>query len=279
VTTTHLDWAPVPVRPLVAAAIAAAQADLRVVGLAVGGSAAAGAMDEFSDLDFVVVCRDDQHPDLLRDAPAFAAGLGPLLAAFTGEHVREPRLLLCLYGPPPLRVDLLFVADRDLDRRVEDGMILWQRDGALDAALRRAPAVWPTTAPQWMEDRFWTWIQNGATKVGRGELFACLEELAFLRRAVFAPLIAQRRGHRTNGVRRIEQIAPDLVPALEATIGDHTASGCVRALRAAAALYQRLRDEHPDLVQHTGAESATLAYLAEIEARLARDGLVERHAP
>jgi len=279
VTTADLHWAPPPFHPLVEAAIAAAQADPRVLGLTVGGSAAIGAMDEFSDLDFVVVCRDDDHPGLLRDAPDFAAGLGPLLTAFTGEHVREPRLLLCLFGPPPLRVDLLFVADSDLDHRLEDWRILWQRDGALDTVIRRSPAVWRTVDPQWLEDRFWTWIHNGATKLGRGEFFACLEEIAFLRRMVFGPLIAQSRGHRPNGVRRLERIAPDLVLALAATIGDHTAPGCLRAMRAAIDLYQRLRGEFPDLVQRTGAETATLAYLAEIETRLARDGLMNGGAP
>jgi hypothetical protein len=264
----NLDWAPGWVRPFVEAAIAAAKADPRVVGLTVGGSGASGTMDEFSDLDFVVVCRDQDHAGVLGDAPAFAARFGPLLSSFTGEHVREPRLLLCLFGPPSRRVDLMFVADRDLDRRVEDGRILWQRDGALDKAYQRAIAVWPIAYPQWIEDRFWTWIHNGATKLGRGELLACLEELAFLRRTVFGPLIAQSRGYRPSGVRRLELIAPDLVPALAATIGDHSAPGCARALRAAIDLYQRLRDESGDVARRGDAEIAALAYLVEIEARL-----------
>ena len=118
-----------------------------MLGLTVGGSAATGTMDEFSDLDFVLVCRDEDQPRLLRDAPVFAAGLGPLLACFTGEHVGEPRLLIALYGPPLLHVDLKFVAERDLDVRVEDGRVLWQRDGALDRALARAEAVWPRARP------------------------------------------------------------------------------------------------------------------------------------
>ena len=267
-TPTDLDWAPMPVRPLVEAAIATAQADPRIVGIIVGGSGAAGAMDEFSDLDFVVVCRDEHQPELLRNAAAFAAQLGPLLSSFTAEHVREPRLLMCLYGPPLLHVDLKFVADRDLDLRVEDGRILWQRDGALDAAFRRASAVWPVADPQWIEDRFWTWIHIGAAKIGRGELFACLEELAFLRRTVFAPLIALSRGHRANGVRRIEKVAPDLVPALAATIGDYTARGCINAMYASVSLYQQLRGEPPDVEVRAGAESASLAYIAEVKARL-----------
>jgi hypothetical protein len=80
-------------------------------------------------------------------------------------------------------------------------------------------------------------------------------------------------------VRRIEQITPDLVPAMAATIGDHTALGCITALHATIELYQRLRDDFPGLDRRRGAETAALAYLAEIEARLARDGLVERRIP
>ena len=117
-----------------------------------------------------------------------------------------------------MHVDLKFVADRDLDQRVEDGLVLWQRDGALDTALRRAAAAWPQPDPQWIEDRFWVWVHYGAAKLGRGELFECLDTLAALRGMVLGPLIAQARGHRPAGVRRLERIAPDLVPGLEATV-------------------------------------------------------------
>jgi Nucleotidyltransferase domain len=265
---TAADWAPPHTRWLVQAVTATTQADPRIVGLTVGGSAATGTMDEFSDLDFVVVCRDEHQPDLLRDAPAFAARLGPLLACFTGEHVGEPRLLITMYGPPPLHVDLKFVADSDLDQRVEDGLIVWQRDDALDAALRRAPPAWPRPDRQWIEDRFWVWVHYGAAKLGRGELFECLDMLAALRSIIFGPLIAQARGHRAAGVRRIEQMAPDLAPALEATVGDHTPRGCAAALRASVALYRQLRGDAAGLVRRTSAEAASLDYLAQIEARL-----------
>jgi hypothetical protein len=266
-TPSDLDWAPLPVRPIVESTIAATQADPRIIGLTIGGSAATNTMDEFSDLDFVIVCRDEHHQDVLRDGPHIAEAIGPLLSWFTAEHVREPRLLICLYGPPLLHVDLKFVSDSDLDRRVETGLILWQRDVALDAAFHRAEAVWPAPDPQWIEDRFWTWIHYGATKVGRGELFDCLEELAFLRRTVFGPLIAHRRGHRANGVRRLEQIAPELVPAFGVTVGNHTPAGCLSALRASIDLYRQLRALQPDLVRRSGAEHAAIAYLAEIESR------------
>ena len=34
-------------------------------------------------------------------------------ATFTGEHVGESRVLICLYGPPLLHVDLKFVSLSD----------------------------------------------------------------------------------------------------------------------------------------------------------------------
>ena len=261
-------WAPAAARPLVAAAAAAAAADPRVVGLLATGSAATGGMDEFSDVDVVIVCRDGDEAVLRRELGAFAAGLGPLLAGFTGEHVGEPGLLICLYGPPLVHVDLKVVDDAGLDTRTEDGAVLWQRDGALDRALARAPAEWPAADPQWIEDRFWVWVHYAATKVGRGELFECLDMLAFVRATVLGPLIAQARGRRAAGVRRLEQVAPDLVPALEATLGDHTAPGCTEALRAAIALYRSLRDDGPAPTRRTAAERAAEGYLTEIEQRV-----------
>jgi hypothetical protein len=126
--------------------------------------------------------------------------------------------------------------------------------------------TWPQPDPQWIEDRFWVWIHYGATKLGRGELFECLDVLAALRAMVFGPLIARDGGHRAAGVRRLEQMAPGLVPAREATVGDHTAPGCAAALRASAALYRQLRGDAPALVRRTSAEAASLDYLAQIEA-------------
>jgi hypothetical protein len=266
--TIQLEWLAEPFRSFAMSAISAARADRRIVGLALGGSGARGAMDEFSDLDFVVVARNEDHATLLHEATTFAAQFGPLLSAFTGEHVREPRLLLCLYGPPPLRVDFTFIAEREIDRRIEDWRILWQRDDVLDAMVAQPPAVPPRVDPQWIEDRFWIWLYNGITKAGRGELFACVEQLAFLRRTVLGPLIAQQRGRIPDGVRRLELIAPELAPALAATIGDETALGCIRALRATVELYQQVREETPGIERNTTAAMVTVAYLAEVEARL-----------
>jgi hypothetical protein len=111
-------------------------------------------MDEFSDLDLVVVIEEDAYPGVLASRMEMARRLGPLLSAFTGEHVGEPRLLICLYGPELLHIDLKFVTMSDLDRLVERPVVLWSRDGAaVEARLDRADIAWPNRDPDWFEAR------------------------------------------------------------------------------------------------------------------------------
>jgi hypothetical protein len=247
---------------ITAALVRVAEADPRLLGVLLGGSAVTGTSDEFSDLDFVIVCRDHGHAAVLGEAMTIAGRLGPLLAAFTGEHVGEPRLLIALYGPPLLHVDLKFVAVQDLADRVEDGLVVWQRDGALTAAMSATAARWPHPDAQWIEDRFWIWIHYGATKLGRGELFECLDLLAFLRSVVFGPLIAVAHGVRPQGVRRIERFAPDAVPRLSAIVATHSRESCAAALAAAVALYRELRPA--EVVVRAEAESAAETYLVDV---------------
>jgi hypothetical protein len=248
--------------------LAAVEADPRIVGLLLAGSTATGEMDEFSDVDTMIVSSDASHPELLAGAHEFAAHLGPLLAAFTGEHVGEPRLLIALYGPPLLHVDFKFVALSDLAVRVEDGLVAWERDGLASAALAQSQAVWPMPDPQWLEDRFWVWVHYCATKIGRGELFECLDALGMIRGLVLGPLLAMRTGARPQGARRLERLAPEETPALAATVGDHSVAGCADALRASIALYRELRD--PAVERREAAEEATVAYLEEVISRAAR---------
>ena len=170
--------------------------------------------------------------------------------------------------PALLHVDLKFVAQADLADRVEDGVVVWERDAAVSRAHRASPARWPAPDPQWIEDRVWPWVHYGAAKLGRGELFECLDMLAYLRKRVLGPLLAVRAGdERPQDVRRIERRAPEAVAALAATIGDHSPAGCARALEAAVALYLRLRG--PEVRRNEAAESASRAYLADLAARVA----------
>lgn len=247
----------------VAEALPVLQDDARIVGLAAGGSFAQGGLDRHSDLDLVIAVEPAAHAAVLAGARDLAARLGPLLAAFTGEHVGEPRLLICLYGPPLLHVDLKFVALLDLADRVEEPLILWQREARVRRALDDGVACWPQPDLQWIEDRFWVWIHYFATKVARGELLEAVDGLGFLRGVVLGPLIAVATGYRAQGVRRMETRAGVWLPALYATVATPDRASCRAGIRAAVALYRRLRDAlgSPALVRHAAAERESIAYL------------------
>jgi predicted nucleotidyltransferase len=140
-------------------AIRRLSADRRFVGVAAAGSCASGTMDEYSDLDLVIAVEPSEVEAVSAERQRIAAGLGPLVAAFTGEHVGEPRVLICLYDGdgdgPPLHVDLKFVSLPDVANRVDDLVVLWERDGRVTRALQEGEARFPSPDSQWIEDRFW----------------------------------------------------------------------------------------------------------------------------
>jgi predicted nucleotidyltransferase len=244
--------------------------DPRIVGIAVGGSYLTGTIDEFSDLDLVIAVEPAAHAKLLGETPTIAAGIAPLLTAFGGEHVGEPRLLICLYGPPLLHVDLKFVRLDDLAVRVEDPVVLWERGGRMTAALATGAASYPVRQLQWVEDRIWTWVHYVAGKVGRGELFEALEALAAIRSLALGPLALLRAGARPSGVRKLEAAAPVAAVEMAATVAAYDARSCTAALHAAVEMYRDLRAglATPTLTANPAAESAVMAYVREIEARL-----------
>ena len=235
------------------------RADPRIVGVAAGGSYASDSMDEHSDLDLIVAVDPAHVMTVMAERQAIAASIGSLLAAFTGEHVGEPRLLICLYAPHALHVDLKFVALPDVSERVEDPIVLWERGGLVTAALARGAAAYPQPDPQWIEDRFWIWVHYASTKIARGELFEAMDFLAFLRMSVLGPLVLRSVGARPQGVRRIETAAPAFAARLRATVAQHDAASCLDALDAAVAVYRELR---PAVTARTAAEAAAMEHLA-----------------
>ncbi len=240
--------------------------DARIAGVAIGGSWLSNTMDEFSDLDLVIASAAEHHAALLAARHRLAASIGTLLSAFSGEHVHEPRLLICLYDAPLLHVDLKFVALPDLVQRVEDPAVLWERDGLMTRALEDGRAQYPAPDAQWIEDRFWVWLHYGATKIARGELFEALAMLSFLRIRVLGPLGLQQAGATLSGVRKIEQQAPALAAQLRTTVGAHDAVECAAALQACAEIYRQLRA--PGLQRHAATEKAAGDYLQRIRAGL-----------
>lgn len=251
-------------------AIAAVRDDDRILALAAAGSLVTGRADAFSDLDLVLPVEPEATESVMAERLAIAGRMGRLLAGFTGEHVGEPRLLICLYGSPLLHVDLKFVSLEDAGERSEEPVIVWQRDGRYAAALEHGAAAFPHPEAQWIEDRFWVWVHYGAGKIGRGELFEALDFLGFLRLQVLGPLSLHASGARPMGVRRVEERAVEHLPALRRTVAEYRPADVARALLEAVALYRRLRDRVADraLERRQEAEEEAVAYLEEITAGL-----------
>ena len=243
------------------------QADERIVAVAAGGSFLTGGMDEYSDLDLVIAVSPAAVSQIMQERRELASTLGTLVAAFTGEHVGEPRLLICLYGPPLLHVDLKFISLPDAAYRVEDPVILWERDTQLSAIHRRSEAVYPTPDLQWIEDRFWVWVHYIAAKIGRGELFDAYDSLALLRMLALGPLALLTQGARPSGVRKVETHAQPHLEDLIRTTGSYDRLACIAALQAAATLYRKLRAQvaTASFSPRPEAETAAMDYLAQIE--------------
>jgi hypothetical protein len=170
-------------------------------------------------------------------------------ASATFEHVGEPRLLICLYGPELLHVDLKFVVFSDLNHHVERPRVLWARDGtAISNALDAAIIEWPNRSAEWFEERAWIWLHYGATKLHRGELFEAMGMIAFFREHVLGPMLHRRSSRSQRGVRKIE-LDGEATKALLAVVAGHDRKSVSAALMNAARLYLELRDhELPNVI-------------------------------
>ncbi|MBB3276894.1 MULTISPECIES: nucleotidyltransferase domain-containing protein [unclassified Pseudoxanthomonas] len=220
--------------------------DPRLKALLAGGSYVHGGFDRYSDLDFVVVVESGGSSEVMATRRQFAESLGDLLSAFSGEHVGEPRLLICLYGPPLLHVDLKFIVAEDLGRLVERPAVLFARDAAdIEARLDAAVIHWPERSPEWFEQRAWIWLHYGAAKLGRGELFEAMGMLAFFRDQVLGPMLHRRAGRAQRGIRRMEISDSAASELLVRTAATHDADSIRDALSAAAGIYLDLRDDEP----------------------------------
>ena len=252
--------------------VAAMKPDARFVGLLAAGSFAQGNIDNYSDLDLVLIVEDDHYPRIqtLEARRAFAASLGRLLYAFIGEHVGEPRLLICLYDDPMLHVDLKFVTLDDLDHRIEEPIVLWHRDHRIADRLPRAVPRWPSRDPAWFEEHFWVWVHYTANKLGRGELMETHAALSHIREMVLGPMATRGLGLEQRGVRRLEMLSPEISNRLASTLGDYSARGCAAALRHTIDLYRELRSATPPPNCNPAAETAVLAYVDNVIAQATR---------
>jgi len=237
-----------------------------VLGLAIGGSWITHEIDEYSDLDMVLVT-ETRITDNKDKMLTFANKLGTLISAFTGEHVGEPRVLICLYDNPLLHVDIKFITLEEFGHRVENPTIVWEKDTCLSGIIDSTKAEWPTVDYQWIEDRFWTWIHYATLKIGRGEYFEALDFLSYLRVSVISPLLQIKNGQLPRGLRKVEfNLKKSDLNRLEKTVPEYNIKSIVGSLENMIDLYLDLRSElFPEsVVQRQTAQDRTLDYFKEI---------------
>ena len=255
-------------REILRAALSRLSQRQELTGLLAPGSFAFGEMDEFSDLDLALAVAPSVRADVLRSTPLFAQQLGHRLVCFSGEHVGQPDLLICLYGPPAVNVDLKVTTVDDLQADIERRVLLWERGSELrercpGGAGRPRPVEW-----QWIEDRFWHWVHYTGTRIGRGELFEAARILDVVRTRVLGPLALAEAGAHPHGVKKLEWLAPARALQMQRTVCGYDREEVATAMHSAATMYRSLRRGAPsELHVRSEAEAVATEYLADIAAR------------
>lgn len=238
-----------------------------VIGLAVAGSWLTNEIDEFSDLDLILVTKQKISDDknLMLD---YAKRLGNFLSGFTGEHVGEPRVLICLYDNPLLHVDIKFVTLDEFHSRIETPTLLIDKNGQLEKAISNSQAKFPYPDYQWIEDRFWTWIHYALLKIGRGEYLEAYDFMGFLRMVVLGPLLHIKNDNLPRGVRKVEtDLESEDLAKLKLTIPTYDRQSLLDCLRNAVSLYRQLRTELFDnnVSLQNDTDKKVMNYFDEIE--------------
>ena len=247
--------------------IAIVENDPVIIGLAAGGSWISEELDEFSDLDLVLVTKEKIGSDS-KKMMDYARSFGKLLSGFTGEHVGEPRLLVCLYDNPLLHVDIKFVTPDEFHTRVENPVVLFEREGQLNAIIHSTSPNWPYPDFQWIEDRFWTWVHYIAGKIGRGEYFETLSSLDYLRANVLSPLMQVKNKQLPRALRKAEsRLTKQDLENLKKTVASYNRSELLKALDETIASYLALRKEiyTDNTILQTLTEKKSLDYLEKIK--------------
>lgn len=243
--------------------------DNSIIGLAVAGSWLTNELDEFSDLDLILVTKEIISNDKSKMLE-FANRFGNLLTGFTGEHVGEPRVLICLYDDPLLHVDIKFVTLEEFHSRIETPVILLDTDSQLQNVLLQSEAKFPYPDYQWIEDRFWIWVHYALLKIGRGEFFEAIDFFSAIRMMVLGPLLHIKNTNLPRGVRKVEtQLNKEDLADLKLTIPSHERQSLLNCLRNSVSLYRRLRSIlFTDEVKHQfKTEEKVMCYFDEIASR------------
>jgi predicted nucleotidyltransferase len=248
-------------------AVEIVKADENIVGVAVAGSWLTNAIDAFSDLDLILVTKEKVGGDKEKML-AYAERFPHFLSGFTGEHVGEPRVLICLYDQPLLHVDIKFVTLEEFQQRIETPVILLDKEGLLLHALQQSEPKFPYPDYQWIEDRFWIWVHYALLKIGRGEYVEAYDFFGFMRSVVFGPLLHIKNGNLPRGVRKVETHLPmEDLEQLLATLPTYFKTSLLQSLHNSVALYRRLRSSlfSSDVTLQLQTEEKVMAYFQSVD--------------
>jgi hypothetical protein len=240
-----------------------------VIGMAIAGSFVDGAPDIYSDLDLRVVLANGSFERVFPRREGFARACGPLVAAFTGEHVGEPQLLITLYDDL-VHVDFLFteLADAPDKNEGRKAHVLWQRDPGVSEALSRPHVADPAADLAYVEARMWTWAWYIQSKILRGELWEAVSGLGSVRDWVLFRLLAMSQEIRYRGARFAEESVGEHAAAVAGTLGTLDKESLLEALRAAVRLYLELADPLLERHEVQRASPARQTVLSALEAGL-----------
>jgi Nucleotidyltransferase domain len=245
--------------------------DANVIGLAAGGSFITNELDEYSDLDLILITKKKIAGDKEKMLE-YAKSFGEFISGFTGEHVGEPRVLICLYDNPLLHVDIKFLTLPEFHQRIENPVVLFERQNQLTDIINSTKAEWPQPDYQWIEDRFWTWVHYACLKIGRGELLEAFDFLSFLRMTVLSPLMQVKNKKLPRGLRKVEtELNLADMENLKITIAQYNKASIIKALDNTVSVYKSLRRKlYPDTIQlQTLAEKKSIEYFKKIKQKTA----------
>jgi predicted nucleotidyltransferase len=240
--------------------------DKNVIGLAVAGSLITDEIDEFSDVDLILVKVDNVSNDFAK-MENYAKSFGDYLNGFTGEHVGERLVLICLYDNPLLHVDIKFLTLDEFQNRIEDPIIFFDRERQLEKTIKSTKSEWPRLDFQWIEDRFWTWVHYAILKLGRGENFEALDFISFVRTFVISPMLQIKNGKLPRGLRKVEVNFPKSdLDKLKSTVPTYTIESLFDSLKNTIDIYTEVRQTiFPSTIKlRTETERRTLEYLREV---------------
>jgi predicted nucleotidyltransferase len=235
-------------RELLERAFARFQDDIRVVGLAIGGSFARGGTDFYSDIDLYVVVRDGALEEVFAERNSTAEAVGSPLFAFDVDPVLGGSTDHIVLYDGPVKFDFMYLRESDLEPhpRWEGCVVLKDMDGRVGAVVARSEGLSPPRASaediSELNQKFWTLCWYAFGKIERGELWEALDGLHSIRSLALVPLLDWTAERPHEGYRRLERKTnQEQASRLLATVAPMRARALHAALRAEVELFRELR--------------------------------------